>query len=757
MSGVKLPIDPQCAHSPKIYVGASAALQRVLPKLQLTGPESYVTRFAGADLVLAGGAPRGTLYAVYGLLDRLGCRWFTADASRIPKSRTITLPDKLDVREGPAFEYREPFFTEAADRNWAVRNRTNGATQNLDASVGGRIEYFPFVHSFLALVPPEKYFKDHPEYFSLIDGARRAERSQLCLTNPDVLKIAVAQVRQWIHEHPAAKIVSVSQNDWTGWCECDRCRRVEQEEGDRHSGPLLRFVNAVAGEIEKTNPDVLIDTLAYWYTEDPPAQVRPRPNVRIRLCPIGVCESHPYGSCPRSAYFARNLEAWSKITNQLYIWHYNTNFSHYVSPFPDFHQLEDSIRLYKKSGVVGLFMEGGFAPGGGAENAELRSYVMARLMWNPSVDVNREVDDFLNGVYGPAAKPMRQYYDLVQSYGEHIWVFNLPEYSDSFLDQARGYLERALEAAPDDAIRARVKKAAAPVDYVQLVKWGEYQIRDGMYGPADTAGFQKRWHEFTDNLKRMGIHNLRESTTIEQDAQHVDEMGSYAVESLENSRWQVAVVPALSGRVVQMIDRKTGKDILRKPRVGEGYIPNVGGQVLEVYPDYPLKPFPIEWHTTLKRSDEVVLLGSTQNGLQVTRRIRLDGDAVRVEASVQNASNGPVELVLQTRADLEPGDIDAARVRYQAEGGQTVNRTVLTPGQQPSGSDTVKGGEVPKGEWLLERAGLTPVVNGFERGSASRTYVSYTAKGGPRVTLGVWSGKKTLAAGEKLELVTSYR
>jgi len=150
------------------------------------------------------------------------------------------------------------------------------------------------VHSFNQMIPPEKYFSSHPEWFSLIDGARRSERSQLCLTNKEMLQESIKNVLEWIQQHPEARIISVSQNDWTGWCECDNCRRVEEEEGGVHSGPLLRFVNAVADEIGKKYPDKLIDTLAYWYTEDPPAKVRPRPNVRIRLCPIGVCESHPY-------------------------------------------------------------------------------------------------------------------------------------------------------------------------------------------------------------------------------------------------------------------------------------------------------------------------------------------------------------------------------------------------------------------------------------------------------------------------------
>jgi hypothetical protein len=296
-----------------VLVGNSAALRALklnIPFRDL-GPEGFILRTAGPHLVIVGGQRRGSMYGVYTFLEKLGCRWFAVGVSRIPRIRTVTVPIMNEVQK-PAFEYREPFFSEAADRDWAARNKMNGVLMKLDAATGGKVQYYPFVHSFNALVPPEKYFRDHPEYFSLIDGKRRAERSQLCLTNPDVLRVGVESVERWIAEHPEATIFSVSQNDWTGWCECDNCRRVEQEEGGTHSGPLLRYVNALAAEIERKHPDKLIDTLAYWYTEDPPAKVRPHANVRIRLCPIGVCEAHPYGQCSRSAYFVKNLNAWSK-------------------------------------------------------------------------------------------------------------------------------------------------------------------------------------------------------------------------------------------------------------------------------------------------------------------------------------------------------------------------------------------------------------------------------------------------------------
>src|SRR5207253_297307 len=113
------------------------------------------------------------------------------------------------------------------------------------------------------------------------------------------------------------------------------------------------FVNQVAEAIEKEMPDKLIDTLAYQFTETPPKGIAPRKNVRVRLCPISVCQSHPYDKdyFDASKAFVSNLAAWSKITDTLYIWHYNTNFAHYLIPFPDFKQLPESVKLYKRSGV----------------------------------------------------------------------------------------------------------------------------------------------------------------------------------------------------------------------------------------------------------------------------------------------------------------------------------------------------------------------------------------------------------------------
>lgn len=501
ISGAKLPIDlPEAGWSdlpPGVKGLIVLADDSILAEREKRPPlaeEEFVLKSLaptrkprrGAKLLTAnevprieirGGGKRGTLYGCYTFLeDVLGCRWFTSKISRIPKKSTIVIPP-LNIRQKPAFEYREPYYWESFDKDWAVRNRTNGNAQRLDESVGGKVSYGRFVHTFNELVSPEQYFDSHPEYFSLINGKRMKGYYQLCLTNPDVLKLSIEKVQQWIKERPDATIFSVSQNDTYGNCQCDSCKAVEREEG-APSGPVMRFVNAVADAIAKDHPNILIDTLAYQWTEDPPKLTKPRPNVRIRLAPIGACVAHGIDKCEANKHVFDNLTSWSKITNQLYIWHYSTNFANYLQPLPDLDEIANDIALFKKTGVVGLFYEGDYAQGGGGEMSELKAYLMAKLMWDPTRKPEPIIAEFLDGVYGKAAPLMKQWLDLLHASERekslHAKIYDPP--TAQYLDAARiaqGFAlfdQAEMAAAGDAAALDAVQRARLALEYVQLMQ-----------------------------------------------------------------------------------------------------------------------------------------------------------------------------------------------------------------------------------------------------------------------------------------------
>ena len=496
------------ADEPAIFLGCGPEAAQLAP----LAPEEFVIRRAGQHLVIAGGRPRGVLYGVYQFLeDAVGCRWYAPQVEKVPRHAALPVPE-LDLRAKPALEYREPFFREAFDPDWAARNRANSSHAALDARHGGRVSYGgkSFVHTFDPLVPVAEHFAEHPEYFSLIDGQRTADHTQLCLTNPEVLRLVIDGVRRWIREAPEATLFSVSQNDWRNPCQCPSCQAIDEREGS-HSGTMLWFVNQVAEAIEAEAPHVAIDTLAYQYTRKPPKTLRPRPNVIVRLCSIECCFAHPLESCPENASFVADVEGWSQICNRLYVWDYVTNFLHYVLPWPNLEVLAANVRFYARHHVVGLFEQGSYSPGGGGEFAELRAYLLARLMWNPEADEKAIVDEYLDGVYGPAAPFMRDYLALlhepIKDPEHHLHIFaDLDQvYLDDELVRRGDQLLARAEAAADSADgRERVRRARLPIQYVALRR-----LEDG---PERT----RRLEQWVATARRAGMTDIGEGRSIDR-------------------------------------------------------------------------------------------------------------------------------------------------------------------------------------------------------------------------------------------------
>jgi hypothetical protein len=341
--------------------------------------------------------------------------------------------------------------------------------------MGGKILYKGFVHTFYPLVPPDKYFKDHPEWYSLINGKRTTDRAQLCLTNPKLRDFVVDRVRQWLRESPEARIISISQNDWHGACQCPDCQAIDEAEGS-HAGSLLAFINYVAEKIGPDFPAVAVDTLAYQYTRKAPKNIKPLPNVIVRLCSIECNFGAPLDD-PSNATFARDIRDWSRICQRLYVWDYTTDFGHYVQPHPNWFSLGPNVRFFHQHGVKGLFEQGAYQSNG-AEMSELRAWVLAQLLWNPNLDDKRLINEFLDGYYGSAAaQHIRDYFALMYdaSRGYNLTCYSPPTapfLKFKTLSQAERLWQQAEQAAQNDPeLLRRVRIAHLPVRYVWLAQW----------------------------------------------------------------------------------------------------------------------------------------------------------------------------------------------------------------------------------------------------------------------------------------------
>ena len=294
-SGLKLPI----VHEPDrpdrhIFIGPSQAMRssNVGFGVDDFGDEDLRIIVRDGNIAIAGGRPRGTLYGVYTFLeDYLGVRFLTASHTHVPPVPNEQMIGPLDHFYHPPLSFRSTYYRELNDNpDFSARMRNNFIHQGfaeLSAKHGGASKIRLINHTFYWQVAVEKYGKDHPEYFALIDGKRLVKglESQPCLTNPEVLKIVIESVKRTLRDNPDTRNISVSMNDNNNYCRCPQCAAIDKREGTS-MGSMLTFVNAVADEIAKTHPDVYVGTLAYLYARKPPKTIRPRPNVQIMLATL---------------------------------------------------------------------------------------------------------------------------------------------------------------------------------------------------------------------------------------------------------------------------------------------------------------------------------------------------------------------------------------------------------------------------------------------------------------------------------------
>lgn len=438
------------------------------------GPEEFRIVVRDDRIAIAGGEPRGTLYGVYAFLeDCLGVRFLTAEHTHVPPVGAWRVVGPVDRTYRPPLAMRWSYYGEI-NRNpaFAARMRVNTVTR--EARLGGRTGITNINHSFVAQIPSQKYGKEHPEYYALVDGKRLAPvqndgyETEPCLTNPDVLRIVTAAVLEEIARHPENANVSVSQNDNDKYCRCEGCAAIDGREGTP-MGSLLTFVNAVADEVAKRHPGIDVGTLSYWYTRRPPKTIVPRPNVQIQLCSIECCLIHSIDdpSCPKNVEFCKDFEGWGAISKNISIWNYNTNFTNYLLPCPNLRTIERNVRFFVANQAKGAFMQ---AAGNAwaAELSDLRNYIIANLIWDPSRSGERLLDEFVALHYGKAAPAVRRYIDVVhdaaEASGAHRNCFagKAGDYGlgPEAAGEAMALFARAEELAETEDVRKRVEKAS---------------------------------------------------------------------------------------------------------------------------------------------------------------------------------------------------------------------------------------------------------------------------------------------------------
>jgi len=407
--GVNLPVSHKMtAHS--IVIGSRESSDKIKW-------DGFCIASDDNHLYLYGNVARGTLYAAYSFAERyLGYRYFADDCVVISTEGESAVPANLNIIDNPGFSARRTTFAaHMHSAEYSAHARLNNCMPTGD-EYGGNMTVPGTCHSFGKYCSGKVYFKDHPEYFSLALNEETGELErmpcepgtgpgQLCLTNPDVLRIVTENILAELRANPETEIIEFSQVDTENYCRCEKCAAVDAEE-ESHAGTLIRFVNALGEAIEKEFPNVLIRTFAYQYTSKPPKLTKARRNILIRYCTMDACFRHNLTdpNCKvNSERFHREMEEWQGKCDQMSIWDYLCNWRSFLLPYPNLISLRENARYFAECGAIHVLEEvNPWNTGSGAYN-ELLCYLTGLVLWNPYIseeEYNRHIREFLEAFYG---------------------------------------------------------------------------------------------------------------------------------------------------------------------------------------------------------------------------------------------------------------------------------------------------------------------------------------------------------------------
>lgn len=495
------------------------------------GEEGFHIKTIGDTIFILGSKLRGSMYGVFTFLENyVGCRFYAPELEFIPEHDTLIIPE-IDDKQSPSFEYRMVTYMNLMEPKSSakLKNNMNPFTEE---KYGGAYQFSMqhMTHTFYQLISPKKYFKDHPEYFAMVDGERQSFDAQLCLTNTDVIKIATEQVLKWMEIDPNSMSFGVVQNDVNRYCECPNCKKIDDEE-ESHAGSLLYFVNEIAKTVRELHPDRFIHTIAYTYSEKPPKTLIPEDNVIVVLCHMHPsCDNHPLEECPVDQPYVKNLKGWLEKTENVMVWHYVVDFKHYLLPFPNFNALAQDIPFYHSLGVKGFLGQSGFTAQ--QEFQELRNYACLKLAWDVNANLGRLYDDFFKDVFGAASTYIQEYFNMLQERSKfpnvHMHLYSGLEagYLDQdFLEKSIELFDNAEDSVKDnDEYLERVKKARMSVDYLYLLYPSDYVMKLGMLSPVDLKKKLSALERFKAAVEEFDVESMGEDVPMTRFLQYCDEV-----------------------------------------------------------------------------------------------------------------------------------------------------------------------------------------------------------------------------------------
>lgn len=464
-SGVRTAVKDGSESGFSIYVGRAA--NSALIDLSDVKDDGYKLEIKPEGIYIVGKTDDATRNGIYDFLEtHLECMYVSPENTYVPLCPTV----KLALEEktvNPTITWRKVYQYESVQNGWYERLKMNGTiVKEGENSIELYNEWGTWCHSSFEFVPPEKYFDEHPEYYAKFLGKRRYQfnvlgrtfPTHLCYTNEEVYQIAEAELVKRIEANPEVKFWDFSIMDtYFATCRCKECKKFNKEAGSE-MGTLLAFLNRLADAIRDDYPDVYLSTLAYQRVKNPPKNMKCAPNLCINVCAFPGTQSYPYsteGGIKASREFAERVVEWGKICDNILVWDYVVNFTHLKLPFPNFEFQKENLEFYLENNIRFVFHQGSREPMD--ENAEMRTYLLSRQLWDKDVDLLALAKKYVAVVYGDAAGLVEEYMDtanaamiesgadlsLYDSPKKHKNGYLAPKLTDKYLELTEKMLEVA--------------------------------------------------------------------------------------------------------------------------------------------------------------------------------------------------------------------------------------------------------------------------------------------------------------------------
>lgn len=684
-----------------------------------TAEEVFVVAVSEEEAVLAGGGDRGTLYAVYAFLEDLGCLWLEPgpEGEYVPESPELVLPVQERVERpvmtirhiGTSGQLEDP-LNKAPEQieqtiDWMVKNRLNFSfslrpavlyrlmppeKRNLWGIRGGMVKWQHIVHNFPFIFPNEKYFDSNPEYYALYKGRRipiGPEMGNLALTNPEVRRLAAEYAANWFDQNPDGRVVPMVPPDGAiKWDESPEAMAL----GGRNfvTGPdgsmtrrMVEFSSAVADLLAEEYPDRYILNLAYAnYVEPYPGLTLPS-NVIAQV-------AHGYagqGSFIHSIYSDRNeeardiFEAWANSgAGGIGIWDY------FILHVPD---RAGSPRTPLGLGGVARDMIGYLAElkpeykvyftQAGNEHWQYNAFLywaVAQLAWNPEVPLETLIERWSRAAFGEAWQHAYRYHTaLEETYDNDEWTvgiwreINVPSpliFTNAFINEAHGHLDGLEDSLPEDNtlgrdLAGRMKSS---------ITFAENSVKpQKVFGPGGEWTIERAENHYTINASgpeeadETILQELSEAHGGERTLKHVKFRADKRKEPiiwLENDKLRIGILPGIGGRIIRMIDRSSGENLLYEPEINS--LRNPGAPYFRYggYEEYTGDAFASPgWEIPMRVVEE-----------QATR-LTLTGevDGARIRRTYELGPGGSAQLVVKTTLTNNSDEQRPSRIRVHPE------------------------------------------------------------------------------------------